>query len=120
MAHLNSMLDLPTIQSGCTTNEEHVTERALEDARLGLALFKRYEFHMLRHAFGFLRGMLEFSIGKLEKVIKIAEEVTMDDAPEVIMPSYDERGMESIRQYGLSLYKDDPLTTANIGKIFVN
>jgi hypothetical protein len=44
----------------------------------------------------------------------------MDDAPEVIMPSYDERGMESIRQYGLSLYKDDPLTTANIGKIFVN
>jgi trimethylamine:corrinoid methyltransferase-like protein len=33
MAHLNMMLDLPTIQSGCTTNEEHVTDRALEDAR---------------------------------------------------------------------------------------
>ena len=27
MAHLNMMLDLPTCQSACTTNEEHLTER---------------------------------------------------------------------------------------------
>jgi trimethylamine--corrinoid protein Co-methyltransferase len=120
MAHLNMMLDLPTIQSGCSTNEEHVSERALKDARLGIALFKRYGFHMLRHSFGFLRGMVDFSIAKLEKVIQIAEDVGPDDAPEVVMPCYDERGMESIQKYGLSYYRDDPLTTANIGKIFSN
>ena len=120
MAHLNMMLDLPTIQSGCTTNEEHVTERALEDARSGLGLFKKYGFHMLRHCFGFLRGMVDFSFVKLEKVIKIAEEVTAKDAPGVKMPTYDERGMKSIQRYGLSIYLDDPLTTANIGKIFVD
>ena len=120
MAHLNMMLDLPAIQSGCTTNEQDVTACALADARTGMAIFKKYGFHMVRHAFGFLRGMVDFSIVKLEQVIEIAEEVTTDDAPEVIMPVYDERGMESIQRYGLSMYKDDPLTTANIGKIFVD
>lgn len=120
MAHLNMMLDLPTSQSGCTTNEKDVTDRALADARTGLAIFKKYGFHMVRHAFGFLRNMIDFSMAKLEQVIDIAEEVTADDAPEVEMPVYDERGMESIQRYGLSMYKDDSLTTANIGKVFVN
>jgi hypothetical protein len=42
-----------------------------------------------------------------EKVIQIAEEVTPEDTPELEMPGYDERGM------------DDPLTTANWSKVFV-
>lgn len=120
MAHLNMMLGLPTCQSGCTTNEQQVTERALADARAGLALFKKYGFHMVRHAFGFLRNMIDFSFAKLEQVIGFAEEVTAAEAPEVTMPVYDERGMESIQRYGLTMYKDDPLTTANIGKVFVD
>jgi hypothetical protein len=45
--------------------------------------------------------------------------VTPEDAPEVEMPVYDERGMESIRNIGLGMYIDDPLTTANLGKVFV-
>jgi trimethylamine:corrinoid methyltransferase-like protein len=120
MAHLNMMLGLPTIQSGCTTNEPDFNARAIEDARTGLAIFKKYGFHMVRHAFGFLRGMVDFSIAKLERVIEIADEVTADDSPELIMPVYDERGMKSIQNFGLSMYKDDPLTTANIGKIFTD
>jgi len=36
------------------------------------------------------------------------------------MPVYDERGMESIRRNALAMYMDDPLTTANIGKVFVD
>ncbi len=54
-----------------------------------------------------------------EKAIQIAEEVTPEDAPEVEMPVYDERGMESIRNIGLGMCMDDPLTTANLGKVFV-
>jgi hypothetical protein len=64
--------------------------------------------------------MVDFSIAKLEKVIKIAEKVGPEDAPEIVMPGYDERGMESIQKYGLRSYRDDPLTTANIGKVFVD
>ena len=119
MSHLNLMLDLPTFQSGGTTHEEHLTERAFADARMGQALCLKYGVHMIRHPFAFLRYLIDFSIAKLEKSIRIAEEVSPDDAPEVEMPVYDERGMESIKTIGLGMYMEDPLTTANLGKIFV-
>ena len=119
MSHLNLMLDIPTFQSGGTTHEEHPTERAFEDAKMGRALWLKYGFHMARHSFAFLRYLIDFSIGKLEKTIRIAEEVTPEDAPEVEVPIYDERGMESIKRIGLGMYMEDPLTTANLGKIFV-
>ncbi|NNG00228.1 MAG: trimethylamine--corrinoid methyltransferase [Desulfobacteraceae bacterium] len=119
-AHLNLILDLPTFQSGCTTNEEHPTERALDDARTGQALCKKYGFHMMRHSFGFLRHLVDFSFAKMEAAIRIAEEVTADEAPDVKMPIYDERGMESIQRVGLGMYMDDSLTTANIGCVFVD
>jgi len=119
MTHLNLMLDLPTFQSAGATHEEHLTERAYEDARMGQALCKKYGFHMIRHPFAFLRYLIDFSFEKLEKAIRIAEEVTADDAPEVEPAVYDERGMESIRNFGLRMYMEDPLTTANLGKIFV-
>jgi hypothetical protein len=75
---------------------------------------------MIRHPFGFLRYLIDFSFEKLEKAIHIAEEVTPEDAPEVETPTYDKRGMESIQRIGLGSYMEDPLTTANLGKIFVN
>lgn len=119
MSHLNLMLGMPTFQSGGTTHEEHLTERAYEDAKMGRALWLKYGFHMVRHSFSFLRYLIDFSMGKLEKTIRIAEEVTPEDAPEVEVPIYDERGMESIKRIGLGMYMEDSLTTANLGKIFV-
>lgn len=119
MAHLNLMLDLPTFQSAGTTHEEHPTERAYEDARMGQAICLKYGFHMIRHPFAFLRYLIDFSFTKLEKAIRIAEEVTPEDAPGVDMPVYDERGMESIKRNGLGMYMEDSLTTANLGEIFV-
>ena len=120
MAHLNLMLDLPTFQSAGTTHEEHPTNRALEDAKMGQALCMKYGVHMIRHPFAFLRYLIDFSFSKLERAIAIAGEVTPDDAPEVEMPTYDERGMESVQRNGLGMYMDDPLTTANLDKIFVH
>jgi trimethylamine---corrinoid protein Co-methyltransferase len=120
MAHLNMMLDLPTFQSGCTTNEEHLTPKALEDARLGQALCKKYGFHMIRHSFGFLRHLVDFSFAKYEAAIRSAEAVHPDEAPSVEMPVYDERGMAAIERVGLGMYMDDALTTANIGRVFVD
>ena len=74
---------------------------------------------MIRHPFAFLRYLIDFSFAKLEKSIRIAERVTAEDAPEVEMPVYDDRGMESIKRNGLRMYMEDPLTTANLGKVFV-
>lgn len=120
MTHLNLMLDLPTFQSAGTTHEEHPTEKAYADARMGQALCVKYGFHMMRHPFAFLRYLIDFSFEKLEKAAAIAEEVSPEDAPEVEMPLYDERGMESLQRTGLGMYMEDPLTTANLGEIFVN
>jgi len=120
MAHLNLMLDIPSFQSAGTTHEEHPTEKAYEDARNGQALCKKYGVHMIRHPFAFLRYLIDFSFEKLETAIQIAEEVGPSDAPDVRMPVYDERGMESVRKIGVGMYLEDPLTTANLGKIFVN
>jgi trimethylamine:corrinoid methyltransferase-like protein len=120
MTHLNLMLDLPTFQSAGTTHEEHPTERAYADARMGQALCLKYGFHMIRHPFAFLRYLIDFSFVKLERAIRIAEEVTLEDAPEVEMPGYDEKGMESIKRIGIGMYMEDLLTTNNLGKIFVN
>ena len=119
MAHLNFMLDLPTFQSAGTTHEEHPTEKAYADARMGQALCAKYGVHMIRHPFSFLRYLIDFSFEKLEKASRIAEEVTPEEAPEVEPAVYDERGMESIRKFGLRMYMEDPLTTANLGKVFV-
>jgi trimethylamine---corrinoid protein Co-methyltransferase len=120
MTHLNLMLDLPTFQSAGTTHEEHLTDRAYEDARIGQALCMKYGFHMIRHPFAFLRYLIDFSFEKLEKAIEISKTVTPEDAPEVEEVTYDERGMESLRNTGLGMYMEDPLTTANLGKIFVH
>jgi trimethylamine--corrinoid protein Co-methyltransferase len=120
MAHLNTILDIPTCQSAGATHEEHPTEKAYLDARLGQALCKKYGFHMIRHPFGFLRYLVDFSIAKLERAIEIAQEVSPEEAPEVEMPLYDERAMASIQRIGLGMYLEDLLTTANFGKIFVN
>ena len=120
MAHLNLMLDLPTFQSAGTTHEEHPTDRAYSDAKMGQALCIKYGFHMMRHPFAFLRYLIDFSFEKLEKAIRIAEEINPEDAPGVEMPVYDERGMESVRRIGLGMYMEDPLTTANLDKIFVD
>jgi trimethylamine:corrinoid methyltransferase-like protein len=120
MTHLNLILDLPTFQSAGTTHEEHPTERAYADARMGQALCMKYGFHMMRHPFAFLRYLIDFSFAKLEKAVQIAEEVTPEDAPEAEMPVYDERGMESLQRTGLGMYMEDPLTTSNLGKIFAH
>ena len=119
MSHLNLMLDLPSIQSGGTTHEEHPTERAYADAKMGRALWLKYGFHMVRHSFSFLRYLIDFSIGKLERGIENARQVTPDDAPEIEPATYDERGMESIQRIGVGMYMEDPLTTANLEKVFV-
>ncbi len=120
MTHLNLMLDIPSFQSACTTHEQHVTPKALADARMGHAMCKKYGVHMIRHPFAFLQYLIDFSIEKLETCIEIFNETNASDAPDIEMPEYDERGMESIMNIGLGMYLDDPLTTANFGRIFTD
>ncbi len=87
---------------------------------MGHTMCKKYGVYMIRHPFSFLQYLIDFSINKLELCIDIFDNSSADDSPEIIMPLYDERAMESITNIGLGMYMDDPLTTANFGKIFVD
>jgi len=107
MAHLSLILDIPTCQ------------RAGADIKSGKALCLKYGMHMVCHSFGILPDSGDFSFAKLEEDMEMAETVKAEDAPDVKMPVYDERGMESLRRNELKSYKDDPLTKENAGKVFV-
>ena len=120
MSHLNRMFDLPSRQSSGATHEEHPTEKAFEDSKVCQAMFLKYGFHICTHSFAFLRYLIDFSFAKLEKSIENLSQISPDDCPDIEMPDYDERGFESIQRIGLGMYMEDPLTTANIGKVFVD
>jgi trimethylamine:corrinoid methyltransferase-like protein len=119
VSHLARLLDIPSCQSGCTSNEEGPTERAIEDARRGYALFERYGCHMVRHAFAFTKDLTALSFEKLERVAAALGETTAAEAPPLRMPEYDEGGFEAIaRCAARSSFMQDDHTLRNVGREF--
>jgi len=114
-------LGLPSIQTACTTSEDHPGEQAEADAVKGFALMKKYGFHQMRHAFGFLRELISFSIAKLERHIDLCRETTADQAPAYEFEAYDPEGLEVIRRIGSwGNYMRDDHTLKNTGRSFLH
>ena len=117
---INKKLGLPSIQTACTTSEEHPHRQAEEDAVKGFATMKKYGFHQMRHAFGFLKELISFSIGKLERHIDLCRNTTTEDAPPFEIEPYDPEGLEVIRRNGSQAnYMRDDHTLKNTGKAFL-
>jgi trimethylamine:corrinoid methyltransferase-like protein len=118
---LNKMLDIPSIQTACTTSQDSPNRQAEEDAVKGYALMKKYGFHQMRHAFGFLRELISFSIGKLERHIELCRETEASKAPEYEMDAYDPEGMDAIIRNGSQAnYMRDDHTVRNTGGTFLH
>jgi len=114
-------LSLPSIQTACTTSEDHPNEQAEADAVKGFALMKKYGFHQMRHAFGFLRELISFSIAKLERHIDLCRQTTADQAPAYEFEAYDPEGLEVIRRIGSwGNYMRDDHTLKNTGRSFLH
>ena len=91
-----------------------------EEAIKGYALMKKYGFHQMRHAFGFLKELISFSIAKLERHITLCRETESDQAPEYELESYDPEGLEAIKRNGSRAnYMQDDHTLKNTGKSFI-
>jgi trimethylamine:corrinoid methyltransferase-like protein len=121
MEKVNKMLDIPSIQTACTTSEDRPSRRAEEDAMNGYALMKKYGFHQMRHAFGFLRELISFSIAKLERHIELCRETGAAQAPDYDVDPYDPDGLEAIKRNGSQAnYMRDDHTLKNTGKVFLN
>jgi trimethylamine:corrinoid methyltransferase-like protein len=118
---VNKMLGIPSIQTACTTSEDRPSPRAEEDAMNGYALMKKYGFHQMRHAFGFLRELISFSIAKLERHIELCRETGVEQAPAYDVDPYDPEGLEAIkRNSSRANYMRDDHTLKNTGKVFLN
>jgi trimethylamine:corrinoid methyltransferase-like protein len=118
---VNERLELPSIQTAATTNQSHPNEQAEKDAKDGFGLMKKYGFHQMRHAFGFLKELISFSIAKLEKHIVLCRETTADQAPEYEVEPYDTEGLACILRNGsLANYMRDDHTLKNTGKAFLS
>jgi len=118
---LNQRLGIPSIQTACTTSEERPGPRAEQDAVAGFAMMKKYGFHQMRHAFGFLKELISFSIAKLERHIDLCRETGPDQCPDVRVEPYDPEGFDAIRRNGSQPnYMRDDHTLKNVGRAFVN
>jgi len=121
MEKVNKMLDIPSIQTACTTSQDHPNKRAEEDAVAGYAIMKKQGFHQMRHAFGFLKELISFSISKLQRHIELCRETTPDQAPEFNIDPYDNEGLDVIRRNGsMANYMRDDHTLKHTGRAFLN
>ena len=120
MSHIARLLDIPACQSGCTTNEKDLSPRAIEDAKLGYSIFKKYGAHLIRHAFGFNKDLIAFSFEKFEKAREAFASVDGSEAPELLQIEYDEEAREVIARNGSSAnYMQDEHTVQKTGKGFI-
>lgn len=122
---INQMLELPSIQTACTTSQEKPNKKAEEEAIQGFALMKKYGFHHMRHSFGFLKELISFSIAKLERHIQICRDTGPEKAPALNkiseMVTYDPEGFEVIMRNGSNAnYMRDDHTLKNTGKCFLS
>jgi trimethylamine--corrinoid protein Co-methyltransferase len=118
---LNARLGIPSIQTACTTSEEHPGNRAEKDGRNGFAMTKKYGFHQMRHAFGFLKELLSFSISKLERHIELCQETGPEQCPSFEIDPYDPEGFDAIRRNGSQPnYMRDDHTLKNVGRVFLH
>jgi trimethylamine:corrinoid methyltransferase-like protein len=117
---VNKRLGLPSIQTACTTSEERPNRKAEEEAIAGYALMKKYGFHQMRHAFGFLRELISFSIAKLERHIDLCQQTRPDQPPQCELEPYDPEGLDVIKRNGSQAnYMRDDHTLKNTGKVFM-
>ena len=121
MEKVNKQFELPSIQTACTTSQEKPNSEAEEEAVKGFALMKRYGFHQMRHAFGFLKELVSFSIAKLERHIDLCRQTGPDQAPAYDLEPYDPDGFDAIIRNGSQAnYMRDDHTLKNTGKVFMH
>jgi len=118
---VNQQLDIPSIQTACTTSQDRPNEEAEKEAAYGFGLMKKYGFHQMRHSFGFLRELISFSIAKLERHVELCRETGPEDVPDLEDVPYDPEGFEAIMRNGSQAnYMRDDHTLKNTGKYFLS
>lgn len=119
MEKVNQRLELPSIQSAGTTNADKPGPEAESDAAFAFGLLKAHGFHQMRHAFGFLKDLVAFSIGKLLHHIELCAATAPQPLAASVLEPYDEGGLEAIRRNGCHPnYMRDDHTLSRMNRSF--
>lgn len=122
LAELNIYLGIPTCQSSCSHHRNELDDEAIVKSNKIFNLVRQYDFHILRHMFGFSSQLNDFSINNMEKQLTQFQEV-LDNPQEVELPEpaeYDPEGLEAIFEgFERRDFRSMDHTLKNIGKSFV-
>ena len=121
LAELNMSLGIPCCQSSCSHHRVSLDAEALARSAHIFNLVNHYDFHILRHMFGFSSQLNDFSIEMMEEQIKLYREILARpqpvDLPEPVQ--YDPDGMEAIfAGFERRDFRSLDHTLQNIGKAF--
>ncbi len=121
IAELNAYLAIPGCQSACSHSLNEPDYRAEREAAETYSLVNRYDYHILRHMFGFSAQINDFSIDLMERQIDLYRKVC-NNPVQVELPEpaeYDAEGMEAIFE-GLERkdFRTLSHTLQNIGRSF--
>jgi trimethylamine---corrinoid protein Co-methyltransferase len=122
LAELNIYFGIPTCQSSCSHQRNELDEEAIVKSNKIFNLVRQYDFHMLRHMFGFSSQLNDFSIKNMERQLAQFEEV-LENPQEVELPEpaeYDPEGLDAIFEgFERRDFRSMDHTLKNIGKSFV-
>ncbi len=121
LAELNISLGIPCCQSSCSHHRTSLDEEALARSTHIFNLVNHYDFHILRHMFGFSSQLNDFNIEMMEEQIKLYRQV-LANPQAVVLPEpvqYDPDGLEVIfAGFERRDFRGLDHTLLNIGKAF--
>lgn len=122
LAELNMYLGIPTCQSSCSHHRDRLDQEALERSAEIFSLVLQYDFHILRHMFGFSSQLNDFSIENMDKQLDQFQDA-INNPQEVSLPEpvqYDPEGLNAIFEgFERRDFRNLDHTLYNIGKSFV-
>ena len=123
LAELNIHIGIPCCQSACSHQRDTLDKEAEKRCAEIYSLVSHYDYHILRHLFGFSAQLNDFGIDNMEKQMELFRK-TMESPIPVPLPEpavYDAEGMNAIFQ-GFECHDFRILdhTLQNIGKSFNN
>jgi len=122
LAELNIYLGLPTCQSSCSHHRDTLDAEAQEKSAKIFNLVRQYDFHILRHMFGFSSQLNDFSIENMEKQLaQFQDVIAYPEDVELPHPvQYDPAGLDAIFEgFERRDFRNLDHTLLNIGKSFV-
>lgn len=101
LARVPKYLDIPSIQSGCTTNLDKPSKEVEDDVVRAYKMWNSFDhWHQVRHCFGFVSYQNAFSLDKMDRdIVALKEILDKNEKTDLdLKVDYDEEAMTAIRE----------------------